>query len=482
MGVGIRFTGLSSGLDTQSIVEALLQPQQSKIDKVKANQTIAQWKKDAYKEMSLKIQNFRNGALSKLKYSSNINKAKATVSQEGVINVDTNTYLKDGTHKIQVEELASQAAVKTTTIKSNDGTKLTSESNVSQIESLSSLVGQKLKIGTNEITITDTTTIQDLEDTFNGKDGISFTFDDSAQAFIINTTETGENQKIVLDGSDTDLLNALGIDTSEGKTFKGSDATIIYNGSVTMKSATNNIEINGIKFTAVTLSETPITVNIKKDIDASVDLVKQFIEEYNSLLSEMQSKLSADSAKGYSPLTDEKKEAMTDKEIEDWENKIKSALLRNDNTLKDINSTLRSIMTTDYSKTTDGLAEDCCMLSQLGISSSNWTDRGKLNISDEETLRKALSENGDDVTKLLNTIANKIDAELTKRSSSTEYRSYGQYFADKTITSNLSTYAEDLITAQERYDKLETMYYKKFTAMETAMNKLNSQSSLFSNL
>lgn len=481
MGTGIKFTGLSSGIDTQAIVEALLQPQQSKIDKIKANQTTGQWKKDAYKEMSLKIQNFRNGALSKLKYSSNINKAKATTSQEGIIKVDTNTYLKDGTHRIQVDKLASQAAVKATTIKSKDGTKLTSESKVSQIESLSSLVGEKLKIGANEITITDTTTIKDLENTFNGKDGVSFTFDGSAQAFIINTTETGFNQEISLVGSDSGLLNALGIDTSEGMTFKGSDATIIYNGSITIQSATNDIEVNGIKFTAVATSDRPVTVSITKDIDATVDLVKQFIEEYNSLLSEMQTKLSADSAKGYSPLTDEQKEAMTDKEVEDWENKIKGALLRNDTTLKDINSTLRNFMSTDYSKTTDGLPEDCCMLAQLGISSSNWTDRGKLNIN-EETLRKALSENGDGVTKLLNTIANKIDAEFTKRSASTEYRSYGQYFADKTITDNLSTYAKELITAQSKYDTLETMYYKKFTAMETAMNKINSQSSLFSNL
>ena len=51
-----------------------------------------------------------------------------------------------------------------------------------------------------------------------------------------------------------------------------------------------------------------------------------------------------------------------------------------------------------------------------------------------------------------------------------------------TLTTQISENEQKLSNAQEKYDKLETMYYKKFTAMETAMNKMNSQSSLFSSL
>ena len=171
---------------------------------------------------------------------------------------------------------------------------------------------------------------------------------------------------------------------------------------------------------------------------------------------------------------------MTEKEIEKWEEKIKSALFRNDSTLKDLGSMLRQATTNDYS-TSDGLNKECSMLAQLGISSSNWSERGKLTV-DEKKLRAALTDNGDDAIKLLTTMANNIEQELNKRSTSTELRSYGQYFSDKVQTDNIAQYKKDLITAQEKYDKLETMYYKKFTAMETAMNKMNSQSSLFSSL
>ncbi len=137
-------------------------------------------------------------------------------------------------------------------------------------------------------------------------------------------------------------------------------------------------------------------------------------------------------------------------------------------------------MSLDYS-IDHGLDKDYSMLAQLGIKSNSWKDKGNLTL-DEDKLRVAISENGDAVTKLFTTIANNIEKELNERSTTTELRSYGQYFNDKIQTTNISNYKSDIIKAQAKYDKLENMYYKKFTAMETAMSKLNSQSSLFGSL
>ena len=67
MGNTIRFTGLASGMDTESVVKAILTPYQNKIDKLNKNTTLAEWRKQAYKEMSNKIQNFRTGALNKVR-------------------------------------------------------------------------------------------------------------------------------------------------------------------------------------------------------------------------------------------------------------------------------------------------------------------------------------------------------------------------------------------------------------------------------
>lgn len=46
----------------------------------------------------------------------------------------------------------------------------------------------------------------------------------------------------------------------------------------------------------------------------------------------------------------------------------------------------------------------------------------------------------------------------------------------------LKDYNSRINSLQDRLSDLETRYYKQFTAMETAMNKYNSQSSSLSSL
>lgn len=481
MGNTIRFTGLSSGLDTESVVKAIMTPYQNKIDTLNKNKVLAEWRKDVYKEMSNKIQNFRNNAVSKVKYIGELNKSKVSTSQEGVIKVDTNSYKEDGTHKIQVDQVAEAAIVQATTIRAENDSKLTKESLVSNIKGMPD--SGKFEINGIVIEFDENTTIGSLETTVLNKlkaagEDISFKFDVSSGAFLINSNTTGISQEITLEDGDAGVLQNMGL--TEGK-HSGKNAKIFYNNGLTIESETNDIEVNGIKFTALATSTTPITVTVSKDIDSIVNAVTNFINEYNSLLEEINKKLSADSAKGYSPLTDDEKEAMSEKEIELWESKIKDSLLRNDGTLQDLGSMLRDAMDTDYSKEDTPLDEKCSMLAQIGISSTGWRDKGKLTIT-EDTLRKAISENGDGVISLITTIANKIDKELDARSKSTEFRTYGQYFADKVQTDNISKYERDIDNAQERYDSLEAMYYKKFTAMEKAMQQMTSQSNMFANL
>ena len=484
MGNTIRFTGLSSGLDTESIVKAIMTPYQNKIDKHKKNKVLAEWRKDIYKEMSTKIQNFRNNAVSKLKYVGDLNKSKVTLSQEGAIKVDTNRYKEDGTHKIEVKQLAEAATVSVGTIKAQSGEKLTKGDLVTNIAEMGADGSTILNINGKNFDFKDKT-IAELEEAVKEElgDEISFKFDESVGAFLISSKKTGKNESIDLSGTDTRILNAMGVNANLANSYiyEGKNAEVLYNNSVTISSETNDIEVNGLKFTAIATTTTPITVTVSKDIDSMVEAVKNFVNEYNTLLEEINKKLSADSAKGYSPLTEDEKEAMSEKEIELWEGKIKDSLLRNDSTLEDLSGMLRNAMTTDYSKTDDKLDATCSMLAQLGISSTGWKDRGKLTIN-EEKLRKAISEKGDDVVSLVTTIANKIDKELNTRSKSTELRSYGQYFSDKIQTSNISNYEDEIVIAQNRFDRLEAMYYKKFTAMEKAMQQMSSQSNMFANL
>ena len=67
----IRMTGLTSGLDTESIVNQLMSAQRTKQTKVENKKQKLEWKQEIWKGLNTKIYGFYKDSLSKMKYSSN---------------------------------------------------------------------------------------------------------------------------------------------------------------------------------------------------------------------------------------------------------------------------------------------------------------------------------------------------------------------------------------------------------------------------
>ena len=59
-------------------------------------------------------------------------------------------------------------------------------------------------------------------------------------------------------------------------------------------------------------------------MDKTVDLMKQFVEDFNEIMDDLNTKTRERKNSKYSPLTEAQKEAMTEKEIELWEKKAKA--------------------------------------------------------------------------------------------------------------------------------------------------------------
>ena len=119
----------------------------------------------------------------------------------------------------------------------------------------------------------------------------------------------------------------------------GDDAVITLNGA-TFTSSSNTIEVNGLTITANAECQN-VVLTTQDDTDGIYDVVKDFLKKYNELIKKMDKLYNADSAKGYDPLTDEEKDAMSDSEVEKWENKIKDSLFRKDSTLGSIFNALK---------------------------------------------------------------------------------------------------------------------------------------------
>ena len=56
--------------------------------------------------------------------------------------------------------------------------------------------------------------------------------------------------------------------------------------------------------------------SVGTDAQGIYDKIKDFLTEYNNVINEMTRLYNAESAKDYEPLTDEEKEAMSEKEVE----------------------------------------------------------------------------------------------------------------------------------------------------------------------
>ncbi|MCK5129565.1 MAG: hypothetical protein KAQ68_06925, partial [Clostridiales bacterium] len=68
----MRISGLSSGLDTDSIVNSLLKIDQYKVDRQFQVKTRLEWKSDAYREINLMLRSFREDNMSVLKAENNM--------------------------------------------------------------------------------------------------------------------------------------------------------------------------------------------------------------------------------------------------------------------------------------------------------------------------------------------------------------------------------------------------------------------------
>jgi flagellar hook-associated protein 2 len=195
----------------------------------------------------------------------------------------------------------------------------------------------------------------------------------------------------------------------------------------------------------------------------------------------------ADLAKGYEPLTDDQKEAMTDDQIEKWETKIKDSLLRRDNTLGTLISSVRNTMS--RSVAVDNKAQ---YLSTFGIVTTDYTERGLLHINgdkddqsvadEENDLMTALTNDPDKVMKVFTKLASDLYDDLGEKMKSTSMRSALTFYNDKEMKKQIDDYEDNLDVMDEKLQDMESRYYKQFTAMEKAMSQMNSQSNYLTSM
>lgn len=492
----LRISGMASGIDVDSIVSQMMTARRVPLDKLNQQKQILQWQRDNYREVNSKLVDYKNNKLAKYDTSTFMNTQKSTVSGNTTSLKAEATADANGTSmEITVNQLAKAAAVETGgMIVSKDGKRITSNSTLEELRVFNNVPASsngKYSItvnGKTTITLDNTATIADTITSINKIEGanVKAKFDEVTGKFSITSTVFSTESKVNL-GSGNTLLQLFGSNPFSSITYTPAKINVKANGSTTgtdLEFASNNFKLNGVQFSLLAESTTSSKVTTETDYTKALETITNFVESYNDLIANFNNRVNEERYPDFTPLSDAQKKDMKESEIEAWEAKAKSGMLKNDDILK---STLLSMR----SEVTKKLGD----LSAIGITSGQYYENGKLYI-DTEKLKGALQSEPQKVTAIfqgtsastdglyskLSTSVNTAIEKLATKAGTAKYSVdiTTAFKSDSTMGKKLSDYNTRISALQDRLDDMETNYYKKFTAMETAMNKYNSQSSSLS--
>ncbi len=485
----IRITGMNSGLDTEAIIAEMVKAQKTKTEKTQKQQTSLEWKQEALKELNSKIYKLFNTTLNNMRFQADYSKKTTDVADSSIASVITGSNTIHASQNLEVTQLATTAYL--TGSKVDDSvkkdTKLTSLTDIA--------AGTKIKVTTGgetkEIEITDSMTVEG----FVGKlkeAGLEASFDEKNGRFHISSKKTGVKNDFTIEGDGLNgakALETLGLGSTATKEA-AKNAKITLNG-IEYESDSNSIEVNGLTITAKNVGKTTLTT--RQDTDGIYNIIKNFFKEYNGLISEMDKLYDAPSAKGYDPLTEDEKKEMSESAIDKWETKIKDSILRRDSNLSTISSAMKNVLLQGATVNGKQMYLNDFGIETLGYFTSGENEKNVYHINGDEddsavsnkenALKAAIASDPDTVIAFFANLSQNLYTELDKQSRGVDgVRSYGSFYDDKKMKEDYDNYTTKIKEQEKKLAAMEDRWYKKFSAMETALAKMQSNQSAVTSL
>ncbi|MDN5276742.1 MAG: flagellar hook-associated protein 2 [Clostridiales bacterium] len=522
----LRIGGLATGLDVDSIIQDLMRIEQTKVDRLKQERQLVEWRKEAYREITNLLRAFQDEFFNVLKtdtYMLSSNRYRTfsvTSSAESYVMATANASAMEGKYVITaIESLATPTIVKGIDT-TNDGSPIIPDGKSldSTLEELGYVqAGSTVKFQINgvEFSFSSTATMRQVMNqvSTNDKAGVNFFYSSIEKRFIIQTKATGSSTRnLTLDDVEGTFLQYLGLTEENIISDSGADAKVYFqkvgsNESILWSSPTNTFTIDGVTYTLKNTTPegmAPITITVAQDVDKAYNAIKNFVDKYNELIDKINGKLNEERFRDYLLLTDAQKKEMSEKEIELWEQKAKSGLLRGDPILQNIVYSMRRALS-------DAVEGVSISLSSIGITTGSYSERGKLHI-DEAKLKEALRNNPEQVMQLFikkSSIDYSPNLDSTSRTqryneSGLMYRIYdvlmdnirttrdqygrkGVLLEKAGVVGDITEFQNMMDAELKRLDKRidavveamirqENKYWAQFTALEKAIQKMNAQS------
>ncbi|CAI1603596.1 Flagellar cap protein [Serratia proteamaculans] len=452
----ISSLGIGSGLDLNGLLDKLSKAEQQRLTPYTTQQTSYNAQLTAYGTLKGSLEKFDNLSkeLAKPTFFNN-----TTASKHDQFAITTTDKAVAGNYSVEVLKLAQPQTLTTQAPVSDQTEKLgTTGSSDRSISITAGNPPKNVNIPLND----DQTSLVEMRDAINNaKAGVNASImrvGDNDYQLALSSTSTGEKSTISVQVNNDDKLGKiLNYDavTNTGamkQTVAGQDAEIKVNGTP-IKRSTNSIAdaLQGvtIDLKTTTKKDEPQNLVISTDKTGTADKIKDWVDNYNSLLDTF------NSLTKYTPVkTGEAQNA-------------KNGALLGDNTLRGIQSSIKSALSAAQDN------PELKGLGNLGISTN--TKTGKLEI-DSTKLNKAIDEkpaqvanffagNGKDTgmaTEIHNEIQSYIKAGGIIENST------------KSINTNLDRLNSQITTVTASIQNTIDRYKQQFVQLDTMMSKLGS--------
>jgi flagellar hook-associated protein 2 len=454
---GITVSGVGSGIDTSSIVSALVgsatSPKQTQITKAESatNTTLS-----GIGSLKSALETFQTAAAA-LNNTNTFMGLTAASSLESAVKATSDNTASTGSYALNVTQLATASKVSSKLFTSGANTVISAGTlNISQGTAPNTVTNYPVTIG-------DGATLSSVRDSINSSlsnSGISANIitDASGSRLVLTSTTTGALSDISVSGIDDLTIDGTqklvaGDTTSAGYiTDRPVDAAYTIDG-LSMTSSTNSISsaISGLSLTLTGKGESTITVG--SDTDTLKKSVQTFVDAYNAMMTVVntQTKVTSTGA-----TTSTSTSATTS-----------AGALTGDAMVRKLVSQIRGALT-DVSTTSGSLS----VLSQLGVGTNSST--GLLALDDTKWNTAMTSQygnvaslfTGDDG--LISRMDDIIDG-YTQTGGVLETR-------QKTLNAKLSDLDNQQDALDRRTETLTAILTAKYTAMDTLVAQLNATS------
>ena len=394
--MSITSTGLSSGLDVETIVSQLVladvSAPENRLDKAETNY---QSRISAYGLVKGAVSDLKNRT-EDLTDPSIFGQKAASSSDDDVLGATALNSASPGSYSVEVTQLAEAQALASsgydaTSTEIGKGT-LTLKMGTTVYDPSSDVYSSFTESDSVEsvtIVIDDSNkTLAGIRDAINAS-GMPVTagiiYDGSGYRLTVSADNTGTTNTLSIsvsgddDGSDLDNsgLSALRFDangTNLTQTTEALDANLTVNGlSVSSSSNSNSLIIEGVTLNLKSTTSAPVTISVIDDIASARDAVEAFVSSFNGLQSLLNAQSSYDAEAG------------------------RASVLTGDSTLRTLAAGIRSKLNAQITNANSALST----LPEIGISSSALT--GLLTV--DQTKLSAALEDPLDVATVLSSLA-----------------------------------------------------------------------------